>query len=111
MFSYFTISNSILIVRFIQNTVVLLASQGLLITLNLTVGAQTVSVITTDRYQFYSTFNENTTLTIPQLNTMNCLIQDPFSTPVYSDFITQDSGWWYGYILGGFGSFGKHFLI
>ena len=88
--------------QFIQNSVFLLASQGLLTKIDLTVEGANVSVISTDKYSFESAFNQ-TTKSMNDLANMNCLIEDVFSVGKYSNVFKEVSGVWYGYLFGGLG--------
>ena len=86
--------------HFIHNSVFLLASQGLINKVDLTVQAKNVSIITTDLYEFETLFNK-TSRSLADLQNMNCLIEDRLMVNKYSDFLKEDSYVWYGYLFGG----------
>ncbi len=81
----------------------LLASQGLMTKMDLTVESKNVSIISTDRYEFERTFNQ-TEKTFADLQHMNCLIEDRMMVDKYSNFLKEDSEVWYGYVFGGLGA-------
>ncbi len=89
--------------QFIHNSIFLLASQGLLTKIDLTVQSQNISVISTDIYEFEVVFNKTSRL-MSDLENMNCLIEDRLMVEKYSDFLKEDSYEWYGYLYGGLGA-------
>ena len=80
----------------------MLASQGLLTKIDLTVEGKNISVISTDRYEFEMVFNKTSRL-VSDLENMNCLIEDKLMVNKYSDFLSEDSYVWYSYLYGGLG--------
>jgi hypothetical protein len=76
--------------QFIQNSIFLLASQGLLTKIDLVAGTKNVSVISTDKYEFEAVFN-HTGQNISDLENMNCIIEDKLMVNKYSDFLKEDS--------------------
>lgn len=82
---------------FFSNAVTLFSRSTLLQTYNATVAGTTYTVITSDSFNFESTFNATPTLANLQTS-IKCLID---VNGTYSSFIHSRSGIWYGYLASG----------
>lgn len=77
-----------------SNVVTLFSRSGLLQTYNATISGATYTVITSDSFNFDSTFNATPTLSNLQ-NSMKCLID---GNGTFSSFVHSRSGIWYAYL-------------
>lgn len=83
---------------FIQNNVLFLANQNLLTNYSVTIATVSYPIITTDLNIFQTTFN-TTDKTLASLQGMGCLIDGYDGSPVYSEYVRDESGGWMGFML------------
>lgn len=83
---------------FLRQDTLLMASQDLLTTYNVTIATVNYPIITTDANKFQTSFGP-TAGTLDDLLSMNCLINNYDGNPDYSEFLHENSSGWVAFVV------------